>query len=386
MELSIHDNSIGVAAPRLLTPLTLRGQTLRNRIVVSPMCQYLASDGQATDWHLVHLGRFAMGGAGMVMTEAVAVEARGRITHGDLGLWCEHHRIALARVAAVLKANGAVPAIQLAHAGRKASMQRPWFGNGPLDQADAARGDHPWPVVGPSATPVAPRWLIPAALTADELAAMRKTWIHAAQLAVDAGFEAIEVHCAHGYLLHQFLSPLSNQRSDAYGGEREGRMRFPLEIVEAVRSTIPKDMPLLVRVSSVDGVEGGWTLSDTLVFAAALRERGVDVVDCSSGGLLGSATGVSFARRPGFQVPFASAVKREAGIRTMAVGLILSAAQAEAILAEDAADLVALGREFLVNPNWAMKASIDLLGQDGYKYWPQNAGWWLSRRKVDSTS
>lgn len=368
---------------RLLIPLTLRGTTLRNRIVVSPMCQYQAIDGCATDWHLVHLGRFALGGAGMVMTEAVAIEARGRITHGDLGLWSDEHCTALRRVADFLSANGATPGIQLAHAGRKASMQRPWRGNGPLGDADAALGDHAWPVVAPSALAVAPGWLLPSELSVDEMGKLRDTWVAAARLAVRAGFRAIEVHSAHGYLLHQFLSPLANRRTDAYGGDRESRMRFPLDVVTAVREAVPNDLPLLVRVSAVDGIEGGWDLADTIAYAAALRDRGVDVVDCSSGGMLRSATASPMSRQPGYQVSFSSAVRRAVGIKTMAVGLILGAEQAEHVLRNDDADLVAVGREFLVNPNWALAASTELLGEQGYEHWPENAGWWISRRTID---
>lgn len=372
-----------MTSPRLFTPLALRGTTLRNRIVVSPMCQYQAVNGCATDWHLVHLGRFALGGAGMVLTEAVAIEARGRITHGDLGLWTQEHCTALKRVADFVHAHGAIPAIQLAHAGRKASMQRPWHGNGPLSQADAERGDVAWPVVGPSALPVDPGWLLPSELGVEEMGELKEAWVTSARFAVQAGFEAIEIHSAHGYLLHQFLSPLSNRRSDAYGGDRGARMRFPLEVVTAVREALPDDLPLLVRVSAVDGVEGGWDLPDTLAYAAELRDRGVDVIDCSSGGMLGSATASPVSRRPGYQVPFASAARHSLGIKTMAVGLIFDAEQAEQVLRNGDADLVAVGREFLVNPNWALSAAVKLLGKRGYAHWPANAGWWVSRRTIE---
>lgn len=378
-------DTASVATPKLLAPIALRGTRLRNRIVVSPMCQYRALDAIASDWHLVHLGRFALGGAGMVITEAIAVEPRGRITHGDLGLWSEEQASALARIATFLKENGSVPAIQLAHAGRKASMQRPWLGNGPLSAEDIARGDRPWPIVAPSALPLGPGWLEPHALELVDLRLLKRAWVDAAKRAAQAGFEALEIHSAHGYLLHQFLSPISNRRGDAYGGDRSGRMRFPLEVVDAVRRALPPSMALLVRVSAVDGIEGGWALEDTVAYAVALRERGVDVVDCSSGGIAtGSASTLPVARRRGFQLPFAAEIRRRAEVATMAVGLILEAQQAEAALAAGDADLIAIGREFLRNPNWALLANNELLGDSGYRHWPPNWGWWLERRRIES--
>ena len=366
--------------PRLFTPIALRGVTLKNRIVISPMCQYSAVDGHANDWHLVHLGRFALGGAAMVFTEATAVEARGRITHGDLGLWSDEHVPGLRRVAAFLRANGAVPAIQLAHAGRKASMQRPWHGNGPLDQSDRARGEQPWPIVAPSALPLDEGWLLPHELTVAEIGALQQAWRAATLRALEAGFEALELHSAHGYLGHEFLSPLSNRRGDAYGGDLAGRMRFTLELAQTVRAAWPQDKPLFVRVSSVDGLEGGWAIEDTVVLARELAARGVDVIDCSSGGLAGSATAARIKRGPGFQVPYAERVRREAGIKTMAVGLILEPVQAEAILVAGQADLIAIGREALVDPSWALHAEHALGLQGEFESWPVQAGWWLERR------
>src|SRR5512146_87677 len=243
--------------PRLFTPIELRGVTLKNRVVISPMCQYSAVDGQANDWHLVHLGRFALGGAAMVFTEATAVEARGRITYGDLGLWSEEHVPGLRRVAAFLREHGAVPAIQLAHAGRKASMQRPWHGNGPMDAHDRARGELPWPIVAPSALPLDEGWLMPHELSVAEIASLQQSWRAAALRALEAGFEALELHSAHGYLGHEFLSPRSNRRGGRYGGDLAGRMRFTLELAETVRAAWPQDKPLFVRLSSVAGSEGG---------------------------------------------------------------------------------------------------------------------------------
>jgi len=367
--------------PRLFTPLALRGATLKNRIVISPMCQYSAVDGHANDWHLVHLGRFALGGAGMVFTEATAVEARGRITHGDLGLWEDGQIAGLSRVADFLRAHGAVPAIQLAHAGRKASMQRPWHGNGPLDERDRARGDLPWEIVAPSALPLDEGWLVPHELSLAEIAALQDAWRRAARRALAAGFDVLEMHSAHGYLGHEFLSPLSNRRGDRYGGDLAGRMRFTLETAAAVREIWPQDKPLFVRVSSVDGLEGGWTIEDTVVLARELAARGVDVIDCSSGGLAGSATAARVKRGPGFQVPFAERVRREAGVKTMAVGQILEAQQAEAILEADQADLIAIGREALYDPSWALHAEAALGLQGEFESWPVQSGWWLERRR-----
>lgn len=371
-----------MAQPLLFTPVTLRQLALRNRVVISPMCQYSATDGLANDWHLVHLGRFALGGAGLIFAEATAVQRGGRITHGDLGLWSDAHIPPLRRVTEFLKAQGAVPAIQLAHAGRKASMQRPWHGNGPLDASDRARGEDAWPIVAPSAVPLDEGWLMPTALELGDLAALREDWRRATLRALDAGFEVVEIHGAHGYLLSTFLSPLANRRSDAYGGDRAGRMRFPLQIAETVRASWPKERPVFFRVSAVDGIDGGWTLEDTVVLAQELKARGIDVVDCSSGGIAGSATAARVLRAPGFQVPFAARIRRETGIATMAVGLILEPQQAQAILAQGEADLIAIGREALYNPNWALHAERALSSESAdFAHWPVQAGWWLDRRE-----
>lgn len=368
------------AGPLLFTPVRLRGAELRNRLVISPMCQYCAHDGLADDFHLVHLGKLAMGGAGMVFTEAIAVHEHGRISHGDLGLWHDGQIAPLRRITDFLRRFGAVPAVQLAHAGRKASMQRPWNGNGPLDVRDFAAGEMPWPIVAPSALPAADGWLVPHELSGSELGTLKEAWQRAALRALDAGFEVAEVHGAHGYLLHEFLSPLSNQRNDAYGGSLANRMRFPLEVVEAVRAVWPADKPLFVRISAIDGIDGGWTLDDSVLLARALAERGVDVVDCSSGGLTGSATAVRIPRGPGFQVPFAETIRREASVSTMAVGLILDAEQAERVLQSGAADLVAIGREALFDPNWPLHAEQALGADDRFLSWPRQYGWWLARR------
>jgi len=362
----------------LFDPLTLREVTLRNRLVVSPMCQYSAEDGRVTDWHLVHLGKFAQGGAGAVFLEATAVEARGRITHGDTGIWDDSQIAGLQRIASFVKSQGAVPAIQLAHAGRKASMARPWYGNGPLTPDDAARGDKAWQTVAPTARSLGDGWITPKALTDSERQQVISSFQKAAQRAHQAGFEFLEIHAAHGYLLHTFLSPISNE------GSREERMRFPLEVARAVRAAWPDGKPMSVRVSSIDDAEGGWGIDDTVAFARQLKAAGVDVVDCSSGGILGSATAATktlLPRVPGFQVPFAEKIRKEANIRTMAVGLILTPQQAEEILAKGQADLVAIAREALHDPNWPLHAAQALGADPEFARWPVQYGWWLTRRE-----
>ncbi len=373
-----------MTVPRLFEPITLRGVQAKNRIVVSPMCQYSARDGHVTDWHLVHLGKFAQGGAGIVFMEATAVESRGRITHGDTGIWDEAHLAGLSRIASFVKEQGALPAIQLAHAGRKASMARPWYGNGPLTQADVDRGERAWATVAPSAHPVDEGWLMPRAFSIRDFSIVKTAFADAARRAHAAGFEVVEVHAAHGYLLHSFLSPISNARTDEYGGPVANRMRFPLEVVHAVREAWPQDKPLFVRVSSIDDVEGGWSLDDTVAFAKQLKETGVDVVDCSSGGIAGSATAATktlLPRIPGFQLPFSERVRREAGIATMAVGLILTAQQAEEALQAGRADLIAVGREALYDPNWPLHAAQALGVDPEMQRWPVQYGWWLTRRE-----
>lgn len=370
--------------PLLFTPLRLRDVQAKNRLVVSPMCQYSARDGHVTDWHLVHLGKFAQGGAGIVFAEATAVESRGRITHGDTGIWSDAHVAGLSRIASFVKAQEAIPAIQLAHAGRKASMARPWRGNGPLTQADLERGDQPWGIVAPSAKPLDEGWLRPHALETGELEEIVAAFYDAALRAERAGFELLEVHAAHGYLLHSFLSPISNERRDEYGGSLENRMRFPLRVVRAVREAWPRGKPLFVRVSSIDDLEGGWSLDDTVALAKRLKQLGVDVVDCSSGGISGSATAATrtlLPRVPGFQLPFSERVRNDAEIATMAVGLILTPQQAEEALQARRADLIAIGREALYDPNWPLHAAQALGVDPQMERWPVQYGWWLTRRE-----
>jgi 2,4-dienoyl-CoA reductase-like NADH-dependent reductase (Old Yellow Enzyme family) len=359
-----------VSTPALFTPLTVRGVTLPNRLVVAPMCQYSVTDGFVGDYHLVHLGRFALGGFGLVTVEATGVTAEGRISPGDVGLWSDEHVPGLARIVDLLHAEGSVAAIQLAHAGAKASSLRPWDGTGPVTPENARPGEAPWPTVSASAVPVGPGWPTPHALTVDELDEVRDAFVAATRRAVVAGFDVVEVHAAHGYLLNQFLSPLTNRRDDEYGGSLGSRMRFPLEVVEAVRAAWPEDRPLFVRVSSVDASRDGVTVEDTVAFARELKARGVDVVDASGGGLGGDW------QHPigyGYQVPFAAQVRAEAEIATMAVGLIVDARQAEAIVATGAADLVAIAREAQDDPNFAVHAARELTG-GSYELYPVQAG------------
>jgi 2,4-dienoyl-CoA reductase-like NADH-dependent reductase (Old Yellow Enzyme family) len=336
-------------APHLLSPLRVRGVELRSRIAVSPMCQYSSRDGLANDWHLVHLGSRAVGGAALVITEAAAVVPEGRISPWDLGIWSESHAEALRPIAAFVAAHGAVPGIQLAHAGRKASTGRPWDGRGPVAPE---RGG--WTPLAPSALPYDDGWLVPHELSAEEVAAVPAQFAAAARRAAGAGFRWIELHAAHGYLLHTFLSPLSNERADGWGGSFAGRARLVVEVVRAVREAVGEDVPLAVRVSATDWVDGGWSDADTVRLAPLLGAAGADLVDCSSGGL-------SPAQRidagPGFQVPFAEAVRREGGMLTGAVGLITEPAQADAIVRSGQADVVLLARELLRDPHWPLHAA-----------------------------
>ena len=360
----------------LFEEIEIRGVRARNRIVVSPMCQYSAQDGHVADWHLVHLGKFAQGGAGIVFVEATAVEKRGRITHGDTGIWDDAHIAGLSRISTFVKGQGAVPAIQLAHAGRKASMARPWYGNGPLTQADFDRGDKPWSIVAPTGQPIGEGWIAPRAATRGDQQVILNAYREAVRRARAAGFDIIEIHAAHGYLLHTFLSPLSNP------GTIEERMAFPLEVISQVRKAW--DKPLFVRLSSVDDVEGGWSLDDSVAFARKLKDLGVDVVDCSSGGIQGSATAATkmlVKRVPGFQIPFSSQIRKKTGIRTMAVGLILTPQQAEEALQAGHADLIAVGREALYDPNWSLHAALALGADAEFTQWPKQYGWWLVRRE-----
>jgi 2,4-dienoyl-CoA reductase-like NADH-dependent reductase (Old Yellow Enzyme family) len=333
----------------LFQPLRLREVTLRNRIAVSPMCQYSAREGLPDEWHLVHLGSRAVGGAGLVIAEASAVSPEGRISPDDTGLWSDAHAEAWAPVARFVAAQGAVPGVQLAHAGRKAGTAAPWRGGRPV-----AEGDGGWRPVAPSPLPFAEGYAVPAELAVDEIERLVGAFRDAARRADEAGFRVVEIHMAHGYLLHQFLSPLTNRRTDAYGGPLENRMRLPLAVARAVREAFPVEQPVFARISASDWVEGGWDLEQSIVFARELREAGVDLVDCSSGGAVPDA---KVPLGPGYQVPFAAAIREKAGVLTGAVGLITEPAQAEAIVAHGKADIVLLAREMLRDPYWPLHAA-----------------------------
>jgi 2,4-dienoyl-CoA reductase-like NADH-dependent reductase (Old Yellow Enzyme family) len=366
---------------QLFSPLTLRGQTLKNRVAVSPMSQYRAVQGMANDWHLVHLGRFAMGGAGLVFCEATAVEDRGRRTPGDLGLWEDAQIEGLARICRFVEAEGAVPGIQLAHAGRKASERRPWHGETPVTGEDVQlRSEHPWPAIAPSAIPYADGWPEPSQMSTTDIAEVVSAFGEAAARAAKAGFKVIEVYAAHGFLIHQFYSPIANRRTDAYGGSLENRMRFACEVAHAVRANWPDDLPLVFRLSCTDWLDGGWEAEDTVVLAKQLKECGVDMIDCSTGGIGGRERPRRMQLAQGFQAPFSAQVRRDADMATMAVGFIWDAGAAERMVAEGAADMVALARELLADPNWPLKAQAELDPDQGHGHWPVEFGWWLERR------
>lgn len=365
---------------KLFEGYRIGGVALKNRMMVSPMCQYSAVDGVAQPWHRVNYGRYAMGGAGLVMVEVTAVNRQGMGTHGDLGLWNGVQQEALAEVAHTIDTLGAVPAIQIGHAGRKGSAQRPWHGGRALSDLDIAeRGEAPWQLVGPSAIAMSSDRPAPAVLDGEGIAAIRQAFVETARRAVAAGFKAIEIHSAHGYLLHQFVSPLSNHRQDDYGGSPGNRWRLPLEIVREIKAILPSDGALLVRVSCSDGADGGNELPETIAYAAALKEAGADAIDCSSGGISGRASANRLARGLGFQIPFSAAIRREVGIPTIGVGLILDGPQAEAVLQVGDADVIAIGRAALYDPNWALHAQEALEGP-GFAHWPPQHGWWLQRR------
>jgi 2,4-dienoyl-CoA reductase-like NADH-dependent reductase (Old Yellow Enzyme family) len=346
---------------RLFSPLEIRDVSFRNRIGVSPMCEYSSVDGFANDWHFVHLGSRAVGGAALVMTEASAVLADGRISPQDLGVYLDDHIPMLSRIFRFIEEHGAVPGMQLAHAGRKASTPAPWDGGGAVD---AAQGG--WrPIFAPSAIPFSPASITPEPLDEHGISNIVRAFGEAAKRAREAGARVVEIHAAHGYLLHEFLSPLSNTRTDCYGGTFENRTRILREVVDAVRQTWRAGLPLFVRISATDWVEGGWTIQDSVCLAKQLQPLGVDLIDCSSGGVV---PGVSIPVGPGYQVPLAEQIRRETGVRTAAVGMITTPGQADQILATGQADMVFLARELLRDPYWPLRAA-DELHQDGP--WPK---------------
>ena len=342
-----------VGEPNLFSPLTLRGVTLRNRIALSPMCQYSASEGRANEWHRIHLGARALGGVGLVLTEATAVVPEGRISPQDLGIWTGEQAESLIPVVRFVEEQGAVAGIQLAHAGRKASCARPWEGRGPLKVEDGG-----WsPVYGPSPVPFDEGYPSPEPLDDIGIGRVVESFRIATERALAAGFRVVEIHAAHGYLLHSFLSPLSNRRADEYGGSFENRTRLVREVVEAVRGVWPRDLPLLLRISCTDWMDGGWALSDSVALARMVAPLGVDLVDCSSGGIDPAAR---IPTAPGYQVPLAEQIRAETGVATGAVGLITEAVQADEIIRGGSADLVLLGRQLLRDPHWPLRAAGEL--------------------------
>jgi 2,4-dienoyl-CoA reductase-like NADH-dependent reductase (Old Yellow Enzyme family) len=354
----------------LLSPLKIRGITLRNRIVMSPMCQYSSNDGLANDWHVVHLGSRAAGGVGLAIVEATAVTADGRITPKDMGIWGDQHIEPLARIARFVHSQGAIAGIQLAHAGRKASCDVPWLGGTRLKTREAGG----WTVIGPSAVPFNDGDPPPVELDEARIRGVVSAFEKAVGRALAAGFKLLEVHAAHGYLLHEFLSPLSNRRTDEYGGSLENRMRLPLRVCARVRALVPAELPVFVRISCTDCVEGGWDLDQSVHFAQHLRQLGIDLIDCSSGALTPTA------RIPvgkGFQVPFARRIRHDSQIMTGAVGLITEAAHANEIITSGDADLVFIARELLREPYWALKAQAELGAQP---IWPLQYGYAVKRR------
>jgi 2,4-dienoyl-CoA reductase-like NADH-dependent reductase (Old Yellow Enzyme family) len=341
---------------KLLSPITLGKLALNNRIVVSPMCQYSAMQGQASDWHLIHLGHMALSGAGLLFIEATAVTPEGRISQSDLGLWSGQTEAALARVIKSIRQYSSIPiGIQFAHAGRKASTQVPWQGGQPVSPKSGG-----WQTVAPSALPFAAGGVQPLALDDAGLRQIRNDYASAAQRAHGLGIDVIELHAAHGYLLHQFLSPLSNTRDDRYGGTLENRMRFPLEVFDAIRGAVPDDMPVGIRISATDWVAGGWDIEHSVIFAKELQRRGCAFIDVSSGGL---SPLQQIPAVPGYQVPFAEIIRRETGLTTIAVGLITEPEQAETIISSGQADMVALARAMLYDPRWPWHAAAKLGAQ-----------------------
>lgn len=370
-----------MSEPLLFTPVKLAGLTARNRIVVSPMCQYSSEEGGPTDWHLVHLGKFALGGAAIIFCEETAVEQRARKTYGCAGIYSDKHVPMYRRITEFINKNKSIAAMQIGHSGRKAACGPPWTNFKPLTADDAKAGMAPWQGISPSAVPHRDDAQVPHELSVGEIRDVIDSWREAALRTMDAGFEIVEIHGAHGYLIHQFLSPLANKRSDAYGGDLKGRMRFALELTEAVRAVWPKDKPLWFRVSAVDGDGGAWNMDDTVTLARELKARGVDVIACSSGGINGPLNMAIVPRAPGYQVPYAERVRKEAGVMSCAVGLITEADHAEDILRRGQADFIAMAREFLYNPNWPVHAAKQLGVTEYLDLLPDEYAWWLKRRE-----
>ena len=364
--------------PLLFTPIDLRDVTLKNRVVVAPMHQYSGVDGFPTDWHLMNAGRFAVGGASLVFIESTKVERRGYGTIGDLGLWDDAFVPHFQKLADFIRRHGAVPGIQLGHSGRKARRFRPWQGGGPLEPSPEIKDWADWELVAPSAFGSGEGEPEPRALSSDEIPQVVEAWGRAAARAAAAGFEVLEIHGAHGYLIHQFLSPASNRRNDSYGGSETNRMRFAVEVVESVRANWPANKPLFLRLSVED--DAGWGPDQSVALARLVKPLGVDVIDCSSGGMRGAPVVSAGPVGYGYQVPYAEKIRAEADMMSMAVGLIVHAEQAEDVLQSGRADLIALARELLYNPNWPMDAARKLGVEDAFKLMPSPYSYWLAKR------
>jgi 2,4-dienoyl-CoA reductase-like NADH-dependent reductase (Old Yellow Enzyme family) len=367
-----------VSQPKLFSPFALRGLTLRNRAVLSPMCQYQAVEGRMQDWHFAHHARFAAGGLGAAFVEATAVTRDGRITHGCTGIWDDGQLPGLRHVVELYRAHGTATGIQIGHSGRRGSAARPWDGAKPIQETSGPEAA--WQTVGPSAVPEREGNPVPRELSVPEIEELIEAFRRAALRALAAGFDILEIHGAHGYLIHSFFSAISNRRSDSFGGTLEKRMRFALLVAETVRSVWPADKPVFYRASAVDNVEGGVVIEDTVQLARALKARGVDLIDCSSGGMSGPATLSTAKIRPGYQVAYAAAVRKGADMPTMAVGAILEPKHAEAILTAGEADLIALGRQMMAEPHWLYRAALELGLPNPHAVLPRQYGFYLERR------
>lgn len=365
---------------KLFESIAFRGVELSNRIVVSPMGMYSAENGYITPFHLVHYGKFAMGGAGLVFVEQTSVSRKGRITNGDPGLWEDGQIDGMRQIVHVIKSHGAKAAIQINHGGRKSSQQRAFRGNSHLTDRDIEMGEESWVPTGPSDVPFSDGFQTPIPLSKDGLTGVRDAFVATARRALLAGFDVIELHMAHGYLLQSFLSPLANFRTDEYGGSLENRMRFPLEVTRAVRAALPSATPLFVRISATDWIDGGWEIEDSVVFSGKLKELGVDLIDCSTGGnLRAGSTNANLSRGPGYQVPFAERIRHESGIATGAVGMIRTPDFAEKILQDGRADLIFIARQMLFNPFWALHAAEHFGLTGNFEKWPEQYAWWLAK-------
>ena len=367
-------------SPGLFSPCRIRDVELRNRIVLSPMLTYCASGGHVNDFHFMHYGKFAAGGAGLVFVESTKVDPRGCSTPSDLGLWKDDFIEPFAKITRFIKSQGAVPGIQISHSGRKARRSVPWEGRGPLDAWPGVDHGEDWELIGPSAVAHGPKFSVPRAMTQDDIGQALADWESAARRALQAGFEVLEIHAAHGYLIHQFLWHQANQRTDEYGGSFENRLRFAVEVVRSVRRAWPQGKPLFIRISAID--DAGWTLDDSTALARTLHAAGVDVIDCSAGGMTEGAV-ADLAPGYGYQVKYAEHIRRQSGVSTMAVGMIVHPDQADRIIRDGSADLVALGRELLHNPNWPLDAA-QKLGAVKFDHIPKGYAYFLERRATSA--